>query len=168
MDLYEGFQSQNSNKQLFCKRVSLQKVSDGALTKGHIMKFTRFTLWAGGYSGQRPLVLACQCWTADQRTALCRLPAARWSLPHRETICRSLTEDWEAKHSLSQTKGNFAVYAEKKKKKKSLTRFRVPSGAAKWHWMYELKTWTAGWTKQPRGKCSSSWTSVNHDSRSLS
>lgn len=114
MDLYEGFQSQNSNKQLFCKRVSLQKVSDGALTKGRIMKFTRFTSWAGGYSGQRPLVLACQCWTADQRTALCRLPAARWSLPHRETICRSLTEDWEAKHCLSQTKGNLAVYAEKK------------------------------------------------------
>lgn len=50
----------------------------------------------------------------------------------------------------------------------SLTRFRVPSGAAKWHWMYELKTWTAGWTKQPRGKCSSSWISVSHDSKSLS
>lgn len=50
----------------------------------------------------------------------------------------------------------------------SRTRLRVPSGAARWHWMYELKTWMAGWTKQPRGKCSSSWTSVNQDSSSLS
>ncbi len=53
---------------------------------------TEFTLWAGGYSGLRPPDPACQCWTAGQRRALCRLPAAHWFLPHHETIDHSLTE----------------------------------------------------------------------------